>query len=154
VTARTIDRSRLRLGVVIAVVCGAIAFLVLQGLGNATSFYRNADEVVAKRADLGTKHFRLQGIVKPGTIKDAGNDVTFDVEYHCASVPVHLTGTRPPLFKDGIPVVLVGHFDDATGPFQSDQILIRHTAEYRTKASQQAEATQKEQCATSSAAAR
>jgi cytochrome c-type biogenesis protein CcmE len=143
----TLDKSRLRLGVVIAVICGALAFLVLQGLTGATSFYRNADEVVAKRADLGTKRFRLQGVVKPGSIKEDGNDVAFVVEYNCATVPVKLEGTRPPqLFQSGIPVVLEGHFVDATGPFQSDRIIIRHTEEYRTKESQKAEATEKERC--------
>ena len=142
----TFDRSRVRLGIVIAVVCGALAFLVLQGLGNATSFYRNADEAVAHRADLGTKRFRLQGVVAPGTIKDAGNDVTFEVEYDCVKVPVRHTGTRPPLFKNGIPVVLEGHFTGPTGAYVSDRIIIRHTNEYRTKESQKAEATEKERC--------
>jgi cytochrome c-type biogenesis protein CcmE len=151
----TLDRSRLRLGIVIAVVCGALAFLVLQGLDNATSFYRNADEVVAARADLGTKRFRLQGIVKPGSIKDDGDDVAFVVEYHCASVPVTLNGTRPPqLFQSGIPVVLEGRFTDATGPFKSDRIIIRHTEEYRTKESQKAEATEKERCGSEAAASK
>lgn len=149
----TVDRSRLRLGIVIAVICGALAFLVLQGLGNATSFYRNADEAVAKRADLGTKRFRLQGIVSPGSIKDDGSDVTFDVEYNCVTVPVHHTGTRPTsLFKNGIPVVLEGHFTGPTGAFQSNTIIIRHTEEYRTKESQKAEATEKERCNSGAAA--
>lgn len=146
--APTFERSRLRLGVVIAVVCGAMAFLVLQGLGNATTFYRNADEVVAKRADLGTKRFRLQGIVSPGTIHDVGADVAFDVEYHCVTVPVVHEGPRPPLFQDGIPVVLEGAFRSArSDTFESDRIIVRHTEEYRTKESQVAEATEKERCA-------
>jgi cytochrome c-type biogenesis protein CcmE len=151
----TFDRSRLRLGIVIAVICGALAFLVLQGLGNATSFYRNADEAMAKRTELGTKRFRLQGIVSPGSIKDDGNDVTFEVEYNCVSVPVHHSGTRPTsLFKNGIPVVLEGHFNGKTGPFVSDRIIIRHTEEYRTKESQKAEATEKERCNSGAATAK
>jgi cytochrome c-type biogenesis protein CcmE len=145
----------MRLGIVIAVICGALAFLVLQGLGNATSFYRNADEAVAKRTELGTKRFRLQGIVTPGSIKDAGDDVRFDVEYNCVTVPVHLSGTRPPpLFQKGIPVVLEGHFAGPTGAYESDRIIIRHTTEYRTKASQKAEATEKERCNSGAATAK
>jgi cytochrome c-type biogenesis protein CcmE len=145
---RSFDRSRLRLGIVIAVIVGAMAFLLIQGLDNATSFYRNADEAMAQRDQLGTKRFRLQGVVAPGTIKDAGADVTFGVEYHCVTVLVRHTGTRPPLFKNGIPVVLEGAFAKGTDTFVSDRIIIRHTAEYRTKASQKAEATEKERCAT------
>jgi cytochrome c-type biogenesis protein CcmE len=147
VTTRTFDRSRLRLGVVIAVVCGAVAFLLVQGLGNATTFYRNADEVVTERESLGTKRFRLQGVVQPGSIVDDGADVNFVVEYNCAQVPVHHTGQRPPLFKGGIPVVLEGAFASAASrTFDSDHILVRHTEEYRTKASQKAEATERERC--------
>jgi cytochrome c-type biogenesis protein CcmE len=145
---RTFDRSRLRLGIVIAIVCGALAFLVIKGLGNATTFYRNADEVVADRGELGTKRFRLQGVVRPGSIRDAGADVEFVVEYQCATVPVHHEGVRPSLFKDGIPVVLEGRFPtSASRVFESDRILVRHTEEYRTKESQKAEATERERCA-------
>lgn len=148
-TTRTVDRSRLRLGIVIAVVCGAIAFLVVQGLGNATTFYRNADEAVAKRASLGTHRFRLQGVVVPGTIKDSGNALDFTVEFHCATVPVHHAGTQPALLKDGIPVVLEGAFvAGSEKTFASDRILIRHTEQYRSSASEKAEATDKERCAT------
>lgn len=146
-TARTFDRSRLRLGIVIAVVCGALAFLVIQGLGNATTFYRNADEAVAKRDSLGTKRFRLQGVVAPGSIKDAGTAVEFDVEFNCVIVPVHHVGNRPALFKSGVPVVLEGAFAGGSSTtFESDRILVRHTEEYRTKESQKAEATERERC--------
>jgi cytochrome c-type biogenesis protein CcmE len=145
---RSFDRSRLRLGIVFAVVLGAMAFLLVQGLGNATSFYRNADEAMAKREQLGTKRFRLQGVVVPGSIKDVGADVTFGVEYHCVTVVVHHTGVRPPLFKNGIPVVLEGAFAKGSDTFESDRIIVRHTTEYRTKQSQKAEATEKERCST------
>ena len=145
--ARTFERSRLRLGIVIAVVCGAIAFLLVQGLGNATTFYRNADEAVAARDSLGTKRFRLQGVVAPGSIRRDGADVDFLVEYDCVQVPVHHEGSRPPLFKEGIPVVLEGAFVSATADtFASDRIIVRHTEEYRTDESQQAEATEAERC--------
>ena len=83
---RSFDRSRLRLGLVIAVVCGAIAFLAIQGLGNATTFYRDADEAVAKRDELGDKRFRLQGVVVPGSIDDEDADVLMVVG-HAPGIP-------------------------------------------------------------------
>lgn len=144
---RTFDRSRLRLGIVIAVVLGAIAFLAIQGLGNATTFYRNADEAVAKRSSLGDSRFRLQGVVTPGSIHDVGADVAFDVEYDCVTVPVVHQGPRPPLFKNGIPVVLEGAFAEGTAKtFDSDRIIVRHTEEYRTEESEMAAATERERC--------
>lgn len=144
---RTFERSRLRLGLVIAAICGAIAFLLVQGLGNATTFYRNADEAVEARDSLGTKRFRLQGVVAPDSIQRAGADVNFVVEYDCVRVPVQHSGPRPPLFKEGIPVVLEGAYASATSAtFTSDRIIVRHTEEYRTDESQEAEATEQERC--------
>ena len=133
------ERSRLRLGLVIAAVCGAIAFLLVQGLGNATTYFRNADEALAQRDELGDRRFRLQGTVVEGSVSRSGESVRFDVEYGCARVPVRHTGDPPELFKPGIPVVLEGAFADTTpadgddATFASDRILVRHTSEYREK---------------------
>lgn len=144
---RTFDRSRLRLGIVIAVICGAIAFLVFQGLGSATTFYRDADDAVAKRDELGDSRFRLQGVVRPDSIERDGADVRFDVEYNCVTVPVVHSGPRPELFRQGIPVVVEGAFVEGTErDFASDRIIVRHTEDYRTEESQRAEATEAERC--------
>ncbi|CAN5741347.1 cytochrome c maturation protein CcmE [soil metagenome] len=127
------DRSRLRLGLVIAVICGALAFLVLQGLGNATTYFYNADEALARQSELGDDRFRLQGTVVPGSVRQTGNEVDFQVEFACASVDVRHQGAPPELFADGIPVVLEGGYAEGTDTFASDRILVRHTSEYRTE---------------------
>jgi cytochrome c-type biogenesis protein CcmE len=143
---RSFDRSRLRLGIVIAVICGALSFLVLQGLGEATTYFRNADEAVAQRDDLGTRRFRLQGTVVPGSVRQAGDEVGFDVEYHCAVVGVRHRGSPPELFADGIPVVLEGAFAGDGDTFASDRILVRHTSEYRTEEADRLALAAKEAC--------
>ena len=132
---RRFDRSRLRLGIVIAVVCGALAFLVLQGLGDATTYFRNADEALAQRGELAQRRFRLQGTVVPGSVRTVGDEVGFRVEYHCQDVAVRHQGDPPELFADGIPVVLEGAFVAGTDTFASDRIFVRHTSEYRTEES-------------------
>lgn len=142
---RTFQRSRLRLGLVIAVVAGAIAFLLLQGLGSATTYFRNADEAVADRSALGTDRFRLQGTVVEGSRRQVGETVEFTVAYDCAFVPVVHRGDPPELFKEGIPVVLEGAFA-TTGPYESDRILVRHTSEYRTEESDRLALAAAEQC--------
>lgn len=129
--ARHFDRSRLRLGIVIAVVCGALAFLVIQGLDNATTYFRNADEAAAQRDELGSRRLRLQGSVVPGSVRTTGDEVAFAVEYHCVAVDVRHRGDPPELFVDGIPVVLEGAFAEGTDTFASDRIMVRHTSEYR-----------------------
>ena len=143
---RSFDRSRLRLGIVIAVVCGALAFLVLQGLGNATTYFRNADEAVVERASLGERRFRLQGTVVPGSVAATGDEVSFQVEYHCQAVSVRHRGDPPELFADGIPVVLEGAFVAGSDTYASDRIFVRHTSEYRTEEADRLALASEEAC--------
>jgi cytochrome c-type biogenesis protein CcmE len=122
----------MRLGVVLALLAGAVAFLLVKGLGDATAYYRNADEAVAQRDDLGTKRFRVQGLVVPGSVEQVGTAVEFDIEFHCAVLHVAHEGDPPELFKPTIPVVLEGRYDDPPSEvFLSDRIIINHTNEYR-----------------------
>jgi cytochrome c-type biogenesis protein CcmE len=149
---RVFVRSRLRLGVVVAVICGALAFLVLQGLGDATTFFRNADEAIADRDQIGDARFRLQGTVVPGSVEEAGTAgdpaVTFAVEFQCEQVVVHHRGNRPELFQAGIPVVLEGAFAPGSDTYESDRILVRHTEEYTAEEQARLELAREEACST------
>jgi cytochrome c-type biogenesis protein CcmE len=141
---RTFQRNRLRLGLVIAAIAGLVAFVLLQGLGSATTYFRNADEAVADRASLGTDRFRLQGTVVEGSRRQVGDTVEFSVSYECAVVPVVHRGDPPELFKEGIPVVLEGAFAERGNAYQSDRIFVRHTEEYSTE---RLEAAERDGCA-------
>lgn len=138
---------KLRLVVVLALLAGAVAFLLVKGLGDATVFFKNADEAVEARDDLGTKRFRLQGTVVDGSVDQVGDFVEFDVEFHCKTVHVRHDGDPPELFKPGIPVVLEGHY--AAPPsdvYDSDKIFVRHTSDYRTDESERLEEAETEAC--------
>lgn len=134
-SGRSFQRNRLRLGLVIAAVAGAIAFILLQGLGSATTYFRNADEALADKMALGTDRFRLQGTVVVGSRHQVGDSVEFVVAYDCEFVPVVHRGDPPELFKEGIPVVLEGSFAEGAETYESDRIFVRHTSEYRTEES-------------------
>jgi hypothetical protein len=55
--------SRRRQVVAGVVIAGALAFLLLEGLNNATIYFKTADQAVADRAALGSKPFRIEGTV-------------------------------------------------------------------------------------------
>jgi cytochrome c-type biogenesis protein CcmE len=106
----------------------ALGFLVFQGLGNATLYFRTADEAVAQREDLGTRRFRIQGNVVAGSVRESGNQVAFDIESKSVIVPIVHKGDPPELFQPGIPVVLEGRFQGEH--FASDRILVKHSETY------------------------
>jgi cytochrome c-type biogenesis protein CcmE len=140
-TPRTIDeplppRRRRRHSrsayVLLALIIVAIGYVIFQGLSSAALYYRNADEAVAQKASLGTKRFRVQGTVENLLPQTSNNEVDFDIVFNGATVPVHHTGGDPPeLFKVGIPVVLEGHWDQSGAFFDSDTILVKHSADYK-----------------------
>ena len=123
--------SRRRLWLAGGVVVVALGFLVAQGLGNATLYFRTADEAVAQRESLGDRRFRIQGDVVDGSVSEAGNDVTFTLAKNGVEVPVRHRGDPPELFRPGIPVVLEGHFDGQR--FESDRILVKHSETYEAE---------------------
>lgn len=116
--------------VVLAVVVLGLGALVYKGLNDATLYFRNADEAVAQRDDLGTKRFRLQGTVV-GDPAVEGDVVRFDVAYNGVEVPVEHVGTPPDMFRAGIPVVLEGHWSGEV--FASDRMLIKHDESYESQ---------------------
>lgn len=111
----------------------AIGFVVLQGLDDATLYFRNVDEAVAQRDDLGTRRFRLQGLIRDDLEVLGPGDATFTLTFNGADVPVRLTGDRPPLFGAGEPVVLEGRFEEGGELFLADRALVKHSEEYEAE---------------------
>jgi cytochrome c-type biogenesis protein CcmE len=123
-------QGRRRLIVVALVILAALGFLVFRGLGNATLYFRTADEAVAQRHSLGDKRFRIEGTVVAGTVREVGNVTAFNIESKGVVVPVEHQGDPPELFKPGIPVVLEGHFSGQGDAFASDRIMVKHSEDY------------------------
>lgn len=117
---------------VVGVVVVALGVLVFKGLNEATLYFRNADEAVAQREELGDRRFRLQGtVVDSAAETDEG--VNFAVAYNDVSVQVHHVGDPPDLFEPGVPVVLEGRWDPSGEFFASDRMLVKHDAEYESR---------------------
>ena len=125
----TSRRRKIGVSVVLAGLLAALAIILFEGLSNATMYFYNADEAVAKKSTLEDKRFRLQGQVVAGTVRDTGETVDFDVTYNGVTVAVQNEGSPPELFQEGIPVVLEGKWQGDV--FASDRILVKHTSEYK-----------------------
>jgi cytochrome c-type biogenesis protein CcmE len=111
-------------GVVIA---AALGFLIAEGLSNATVYFKTADQAVADRASLGSRQFRIEGTVE-NDVRQVGSNTLFSI--YANGVSVNVVDTKEPtsLFKPGVPVVLEGHWQGAV--YESDQIMVKHTASY------------------------
>ena len=87
--------------VVLVLVLGGVGFVAAQALTTATTFFYNADEAVAKQAELGTSRFRLQGTVEPGTIEQTEDRRRLHRHVQRRrGRRSHHVGDPPELFKD------------------------------------------------------
>ena len=119
------------IGLVLVVLVGATGFLLVKVVGDASLYFYNADEAVAKKADLGDRQFRIQGTYVGRASEQDDGTIDFDIAYNGVRVAVEHSGSEPALFKPGIPVVLEGRWAPDGSAFLSDRIEVKHGEEYR-----------------------
>jgi cytochrome c-type biogenesis protein CcmE len=137
--------------VLIAVIGVAIVALFANALGNASLFFKNADEAVHDRQELGAKRFQVQGTVVEGSVAktevDRASAVRFTIVFNGVEADVVHVGDPAPMFKPGVPVVLEGKWVQGSPPaaadincsandgwyFASDRMFSKHSADYSTK---------------------
>lgn len=121
--------------IAIVVILGALGVVLFNGLTNATVFFYNVDQAVAKRPEIGTSRIRIQGNVVEDSIHRNANGVEFDLKYGGKVVHVDHTGEPPELFGPKIPIVLEGAFASTAldSNYRSDRMLIRHDSTYDEK---------------------
>ena len=115
----------------LALVVGAIGFVLVRGLGDATLFFYNVDEAVAKRGELGERRFRLQGSVEGSEVSRTPSGAEFVLTYNGVEASVRHEGDLPQLFQPGIPVVLEGAWEEDR--FSSDRMLVKHSEVYEAE---------------------
>lgn len=117
----------------VVVVLGAALALLLTNLSESTTYFKTADEAVAERDELGTSRFRVEGLVTdPVEERDGAEgdkEVRFSIMSAGVCVGVVHRGNPPELFKPGIPVVLEGRWRGDV--YESDEIMVRHSNEYK-----------------------
>jgi cytochrome c-type biogenesis protein CcmE len=128
------SRRRLRVGVAVAVLAGAFAFVLAHGVGSALDFYETVGQALASRRTLGASTFDLEGIVVPGSVHESRFATSFELEGStrrgAPRVAVVAPADPPALFAPGIPVVVVGRFAGPGTRFVASQVMVKHSSTY------------------------
>jgi cytochrome c-type biogenesis protein CcmE len=112
-------------------IVGAVAVaagLVLNAFQSNLVFFFSPSQVMAKEAPT-AKTFRLGGLVKEGSVKRNGTEISFDVTDTAKTIPVRYTGILPDLFKEGKGVVAQGQLQ-GDGVFVAREVLAKHDENY------------------------
>ena len=115
----------LGIGGVIALVLA----LTISNLNDNLTYYLYPSEAVEQRGDFPDgERFRLAGIVVEGTVVEGDGETSFEVTDGGDDIAVQLTGSKPSLFAEGVPLLLEGAWSGDT--FEADSALIRHDENY------------------------
>ncbi len=99
--------------------------LVATSLGDNLTYYLTPSEAVAEPTG---DRFRLGGLVVEGSLTEDGGVKRFQVTDGAETINVELNAPAPPLFAEGVGVVVEGQW--AGDSFAADLALVRHDENY------------------------
>ncbi|MDH4224565.1 MAG: cytochrome c maturation protein CcmE [Deltaproteobacteria bacterium] len=117
-------------GAVLAIIGGVL----YQGL-QTTVYYQTPGEVIAAPENFRNKTIRIGALVQPDSVTWNPDAVRLSfrvTEDSQASIPVVYDGVKPDMFKEGQGVVVEGRLG-ADGVFVAQEVLVKHSEEYRVE---------------------
>ena len=133
-TATEAMRKRTRLFMLgaFAVAIAAFAVIAVSGINENLVYYWTPTDLRAAGDKAYGATIRLGGMVKAGSIRNAGgtSGIEFDVYDAAASVHVKSSGVPPQMFREKIGVVVEGTMVPG-GYFKSSRLMVSHDNEYR-----------------------
>lgn len=116
----------------LVIVLGGFAYLLYGGIGENLVYFLTPKELLAKGERAYGAPVRLGGMVVPGSVRwDAqAVDLRFRITDGAREIAVHSKGAPPQMFRDNIGVVVEGTYG-RDGVFQSKNLMVKHSNEYR-----------------------
>ncbi len=128
-----VSRSRrIALVAALVVIVCAFGYLTYGGVGDNLVYFLTPGELLAKGAKGYDTPVRLGGMVVPNSVQWNADalDLRFQVTDGKKTVLVHARGAPPQMFRGSIGVVVEGKYE-RSGVFESHNLMVKHSNEYR-----------------------
>jgi len=110
-------------------VIALVVALTVSNLNENLTYYLYPSEAVDQRADFPDgERFRLAGTVVAGSVIEGESTTSFDLTDGGSEIAVVLSGGKPSLFGEEVPLLLEGSWSGDM--FEADSALIRHDENY------------------------
>lgn len=125
------NSQSLRIGIAVAVILGAVAYLAITGVESNKSYYVTIAELQHMGNKAYTRHLRVAGNVAPGTIERDGPGAEFVLTEQGRTLKVNYTGEEPPpdTFKDNAQALAIGTLG-RDGVFHATQLQAKCASKY------------------------
>lgn len=120
-------RRKLSLAALAATCVGLIVTAVV-GASDAVVFYRTPTE--AAQSSSNDAHLRVGGLVVRGSVVESDTQSTFAITDGATEITVSYPGHLPATVHEGEGALVDGRWD-SDGMLRGDEILLRHSNEYR-----------------------
>ena len=104
-------------------------YIIWDQLMSSVSPYLTVSDVNETSERYFGKRIQIMGIVKTGSLKNLGMNVSFILSDNASTVNVSYSGTFPSGLQEGKEVVAVGIIDSNL-EFQADRILVKCPSKY------------------------
>jgi cytochrome c-type biogenesis protein CcmE len=132
--------NNLGIGIAVTIILGTIAWLAYAGYDGNKQYLVHIPELVSMGDKVYTRHLRVDGFVKPGSIEQSGPNVTFlmnEYESHSPKAPtgkllkVIYKGMEPPpdTFKNDSQAVAIGSYG-RDGVFHATELQAKCASKY------------------------
>lgn len=120
-----------RIGIAIAVILAAIAYLAVSGVRANKSYYVTIQELQAMGPKAYSRNLRVAGNVLPGSIQHSGTNANFVLVENANKLRVSYEGEDPPpdTFKDNAQALAIGTFGH-DGVFHANQLQAKCASKY------------------------
>lgn len=126
-------RSKVGLIVAAVIILAGFGYLLAGGISSNLVFFWTPTELLEKGEDAYDVPIRLGGQVAANSVKWNADalDLRFVMtDLDGAEVEVHARKAPPQMFREGIGVIVEGRFLES-GVFESDNLMVKHSNEYR-----------------------
>ncbi len=125
------SKKYVKFGSAIAIIVIALSYLAYTGVKESQSYYVTIKELRGMGDSAYTKHLRVSGKVKPGTIKQSGTNAQFVLLENGLELPVSYKGSEPPpdTFKDDSLALAIGDLGK-DGVFRANELQAKCASKY------------------------
>ncbi len=120
-------------GIILAslIIVGVVVWLAFAAAGDNKSYYVTITELQAMGGKAYTRHLRVAGNVKPGSIQRSGTNAHFALLEQGKLLEVAYQGTEPPpdTFKDDAQALAIGTYG-RDGVFHATQLQAKCASKY------------------------